>query len=308
MIIVSVIVALVLLFNWLSHRSTNPEDLVRQLRSGNAASWQTALDVANLLTDHRRAELRQSPELADAIAKMLDELIERGKHGEADIDQRIYLCLALGTFEVEEGLDSLIRAAKTERNSDEVRVRTAAIESVARRINVQEQHADSIRQDKEIMDALVDASTRTDDDPDIELLCAKLRYTTAFVLGLIGTDQANDVLAPMLNDQAQTVRFNAATGMARSGDKRCMFRLLEMMDVDTELSLPSTKKPLSEREREMVRNEIRGSILINGVRATGELLKHSDIDRDVLVEAMKKLRNDPDISGSIKKAINEILR
>lgn len=308
MIIVSVIVALVLLFNWLSQRSTRPEDLVQQLRSGNAASWQTALDIANLLTDHRRQELRQSPELADAIATALDEQIDRGKYGKDDIDQRIYLCLALGTFEIENGLETLVRAARTERNVAEIPVRTAAIESLARRINVQASGADSIRSNPSVLDALSEASKRSDSDADVEEACARLRYTTAFVLGLIGTDEANDILAPMLNDPVQTVRFNAAAGMARSGDERSVFRLLEMLDVETELSMPSTNKPLTEREQEKIRSEIRSNILINGVRATGELFRNNpNVDRAALTQALKELREDPQVATSTKKAIDDVL-
>ena len=308
MIIVSVIVAFVLLFNWLSHRSTRPEDLVKQLQNGNASSWQTALDVANLLTDHRRKELRQSPELAAELAKMLDEQIARGRFGAQDIDLRFYLCLALGTFEVQEGMDSLIVAAKTERDRAEVRVRTAAIEAVARRINVQEHNLKEIANNAALMEALKDAANRTDNDPETEQRCVELRYTTAFTLGLLGTTAANDVLAPMISDSASAVRYNAATGLARTGDDRCIFPLLEMMDLDYELVMPPKLPSKTKTDPKPLTIKQRSDFFINAVRATSQLFQaNADVDRSDLVEAMKKLKANPEVTGGVKKAIDEVL-
>ena len=308
MIIVSVIVALVLLFNWLSQRSQQPEDLVKQLRNGNASSWQTALDVANLLTDNRRKELRKSPELAAELSKMLDEQIKRGRFTDADIDLRFYLCLALGTFEVEDGFDSLILAANTERDKAEIRVRTAAIEAVARRINVQEDNLDSFAGNSELLKALVDASNRTANDPETEQRCVELRYTTAFTLGLLGTAEANDALAPMISDSASAVRYNAATGLARTGDERCIFPLLEMMDLEYELIMPKKLPSKDKREPKPLTIKQRSDFFINAVRAAKQFFeKNSTADRADIIEAMNKLRESPEVVGSVKKAIDEAL-
>ncbi|MCA9211642.1 MAG: HEAT repeat domain-containing protein [Planctomycetales bacterium] len=308
MIIVSVIVCLVLLFNWLSQRSTKPEDLVKRLRSGNAASWQTALDVANLLTDNRRKELRKSPELAAEVARMLDDQLEAGKLGDRDIDLRFYLCLALGTFEIEDGFDSLVKAAKTERDRSEVRVRTAAIEAVARRINVQEKNRAAIADNQDLLGALVDASNRTDNDPTTEQRCSELRYTTAYTLGLLGTDKANEALAPMVSDSASAVRYNAATGLARWGDDRCIFPLLEMMDLEYELTLPQKLPAKVKKEPKPLTVRQRNQFFINAVRAAKLLFEtNKEVDRTDLVDAMKTLQDHPDVSGSVKKEIEAAL-
>ena len=61
MVIVVVIVMVCLMFNWLAHLGTQPQDLVNDLSKLNAGSWQKALTIANMLTDRRNRPVATRP-------------------------------------------------------------------------------------------------------------------------------------------------------------------------------------------------------------------------------------------------------
>ena len=131
MVIVVIIVMVCLMFNWLAHLGSKPEDLVDDLTKLNPGSWQKALTIANMLCDPNQAELRQNDIMADRLAEILQAQVERGEMGDEQIQLRVYLCLALGVFEVNNGLPALVEAASTQRQPQEIQVRMKAIEALA---------------------------------------------------------------------------------------------------------------------------------------------------------------------------------
>src|SRR5262245_57253683 len=132
-LIVILIVAVWLAFNWLV-RSTElgPEQLIQGIEQGpNVARWQRARELADMLQDKRYPEFRQSHKAAADLARMLDREIDQAGMKEDDIEFRKYLARALGEFDVEEGTDTLLKAAKTNRGADDEKVRDAAIQAIA---------------------------------------------------------------------------------------------------------------------------------------------------------------------------------
>ena len=136
-LIVIMIVALWLAFNWLV-RSTEqgPQQLIQGIEQGpNVARWQRARELAELLQDKRYPEFRQSHEAASELARMLESIeIDQAEMADEDIAFRKYLVRALGEFDVEEGTDALLKAAKTNRDPAEQKVRDAAIQAIAVRV------------------------------------------------------------------------------------------------------------------------------------------------------------------------------
>src|SRR5262245_16531314 len=86
--IVSLIVCVWLLFSWLAHVGSDPQDLVRDLRRLNEASWQKALNLANLLRNPQYDHLKKDSKLAAEIASVLDEEITAGKLEEKRLQLR----------------------------------------------------------------------------------------------------------------------------------------------------------------------------------------------------------------------------
>src|SRR6476660_8909137 len=119
-LIVMLIVAGWLSFNWLV-RSTQlgPDKLIQGIEDGpNVARWQRARELADLLHDKRYPQFRQSQDSAAHLARILDREIEQGDMKDDDIEYRKYLAGALGEFDVQEGTDVLLKAAKTNRESN----------------------------------------------------------------------------------------------------------------------------------------------------------------------------------------------
>jgi HEAT repeat protein len=296
--IVGAIVLICLLLNNMLVGRGDPQELLAELSKGNAGSWQKAKDVAHLMHDPGNDALRNSPELATLLTTMLRDRLDEGSVRDDQVTQRIYLCIALGITNVDVGLPELLRAAATERDIVDVEVRKTAIESIARRIDHRLSLADQIQNDSSAMGILIDASqTRSDDKPK-EILYGQLRYTAAYALGVIGGEQSRGALAAMLMDPLAAVRFNAATGLARHGDTRSARRLLEMLDIDTQIA-HSNGMPVD--------SGTRTSMLVNGLRATFQLLRAvPEFDRrPELIAAVERVRQSDRVQTGVKTMIDE---
>ena len=270
MVIVTIIVMVCLMFNWLAHLGTNPRDLVDDLTRLNAGSWQKALTIANLLCDPRQEELRNDEELAQRLAKILDEQIEAGEMGPEQIKLRVYLCSALGVFEVNEGQVTLMRAASTQRDIKEIEIRMAAIEALARRADAVPDGRGQMQANSELMGIIESASTQNGGPADESILNDQLRSRAAFAYGVIGGAQSLDRLAVMLSDSYPPTRFNAATGLARNGDQRAVPQLREMLDPSS-LSMPDGV-PVNDATRiSVVSNALRASTQLASANPTADL-------------------------------------
>jgi hypothetical protein len=232
MIIVGIIVTVWLLFTWVAHLGTRPEDLVRDLEQLDKGSWQQAVTLAQLLRDPGRQELRTNQVLAKRIAEILDR--ELGQQMQAQdtlhrMDFRIYLCRALGEFEIATGVPVLARAAVHGDRPLDIPVRRAALQALsllAGRLGGKEVHA----ADPGVVQAAVECSRSFSDDPQQSVAHGQLRSTAAFALGLIGGPAAEQALTEMLSDPFPDARYNAAVALARHGNTRATERLIEMLD------------------------------------------------------------------------------
>jgi hypothetical protein len=74
LVIVIIIVMVWLLFSWLAHMGSNPQDLVRDIGKVNDASWQRAYNLAELMRKPQYAHLKSDPKLAQELAATLTSL------------------------------------------------------------------------------------------------------------------------------------------------------------------------------------------------------------------------------------------
>lgn len=225
-LIVILIVAIWLAFNWLV-RSTElgPDQLIQGIEQGpNVARWQRARELADMLQDKRYPEFRQSHKAAADLAHMLDREIDQAGMKEDDIEFRKYLARALGEFDVEDGTDILLKAAKTNRGADDEKVRDAAIQAIAvRAYNLSKLKPPAQLSTPELEPTLL--ALAGDTDPVI-------RFQTAYALGHIGTPAAIKQLETMVDDPDAGTRYNAAVALAHRGNPKSIDTLAEMLDMN----------------------------------------------------------------------------
>jgi HEAT repeat protein len=297
MIIVSIIVMVWVLFSWIAHMGTDPRDLVRDLRSLNKASWQKAFTLSDLLRDPSHPELKRDEKLARELADVLDAELQAGSMEPSRIRLRVFLCKCLGEFELTVGLPQLLEAARLERSSEEVDVRYAAFESLA--VLAENVGAEKMQQ-AEVMKLLTETTREYSDETTQRNTKGELRSVAVFTLGVIGGDEALELLHQMLGDPHPNARYNAALGMARHGDLRCGDVLMTMLTPDNP-DVVQGEESVTEKEAKRLR------VIVNAIRAVGLLSEYHRADRlKVLHDQLRKLSNS-DLPSSVRLEAKETL-
>lgn len=291
LLIVGLVVLVWLMISGLAHWNTSPHDLARDLRTLNDASWQKAYTLSNLLRDPQHKGLRSDQELADELVGVLAAELETGGREPPRIQLRNYLCRTLGEFELPSVAPVLARAATQERHTSDVDVRLSAVEALA--VLAGNAPDESLRT-PEVLDALLAASeerssadgARRDD----------LRSAAAFALGAVGGEQAEDRLATMLGDSFVNARYNAATGLARHADSRCVEVLCQMLD-------ESNAEAVADEPSESAKQAKRIAVIEGGLLAVRRFVQvraadpeatnpATDPDLTRLAESLRKLESD----------------
>jgi len=285
LLIVTVIVLVWLTFSWLAHMGNDHKKLIKGLKQGNDASWQNAGTLANLLRDERRDHLKTDPELARELASLLNEQIDSAKMDENRLKLRIFTCRAMGEFRTPLVLPALLRAAETERDPKEIAVRRAALEAIALLTrNLQPTGSDKkLQTDQELLDVLAATVRQRGNSGEDPVLRGELRSAAAYALGVLGGDQAIDLLAEVCGDSYANARYNAAAGLARYGDIRAQPVLVEMLD-------PTSKAAIDGETTSTGKEFKRVLVLTNAARAAGRLATgNKDGDLSALKAALQKL-------------------
>src|SRR5262245_36341482 len=129
-VIVAIIVVVWLLFHWLAQMGNDPRQYIKQLRGNSETRWQAAVNLAGALHGEAGQATKQDASFATQLAQILDDEIKAGGMEEGPVNMRIYLCRALGEFQVDAGLPALLKAAETQRNDAEIDVRRAAVQGI----------------------------------------------------------------------------------------------------------------------------------------------------------------------------------
>ena len=271
--------------------------------------WVKAEILAEMLGNDRRNELRSNSELAGELADILDQRIADGQMDKDSVNLRVYLSKALGQFNTPAALPALLKAAATNRDEAEMPVRRAALDAIgALAVNVQT--ANAAKTEAKTTDA-ASASVSTGgtstsaglSDPELlkTLLAASrdpesvIRLRAAYVLGIVGGSQAIDRLAQMLDDPYPDVAYNAATALARHGDARSIDMLATMLAIgESSPSLESEQKDLREGKR--------WAIIVNALRAVGQLAEANSTTDLSRVEPAVRAWQKPDAGAASSNA------
>ncbi len=269
MIIVSIIVMVWLMFSWLAHMGSNPRELVRDLKNPNEASWQRALTLADLLRNPDHEDLKRDVGMARELASVLESQLAEESFDETSIRLRMFLCRALGEFKVPEVLPALLQAATIERNPAELDVRRTALEALA--LYATNNPDESLATNPQCMEAIKLASRERSDVAGEKQIRADLRSTAAYVLGVIGGEEALDRLVILLDDPYTNTRYNAAAGLCRHGDSRAIPVLLEMLD-------PENTAAVSDEAHDSGKDWKRLQVINTGIRGAGQLAQKGSPD------------------------------
>jgi len=298
MLIVGIIVVVWLLFSWLAHMGSRPEQLVSDLERLNHASWQQALTLGKALQDHSNSEFARNPELAKRLADVLQLHLDEAHMDRDHVLLRMYLCLALGEFESLNGLPVLVEAAQTERDPKELDMRRTALWAIGRL--AKRNSPEAVLENSEVMDvierAVIDVG-RGSDDAQVR---GRLRSTAAYVLGELPCDESRDRLAKMLFDAYPDTRYNAAVALSRQGDVRGIKTLIEMLDPDNVKSTLYEEDESQEWKRQ--------DVILQAIRAAHILAENNpDADLETLMKAVEKLSKSENVSSAMRLQAEEVL-
>jgi hypothetical protein len=295
-VIVTVIVLVWLLFTWIARGADDPQQYLTSLERGGPSRWQAAANLADALRDGRHTEFRNNREAAAQLVALLDRELDRdaddGALDEKPITLRIFLCRALGEFQVDTGLEVLIKASGVQRNDEEIHVRRAAIAAIAVLAdNLSKADPPQKLDTPELYEAL---GRLAEDEEDM------IREAAAFTLGLVGGERSQSELQTLLRDPVPNVRYNAATALARSGRAESLPVLAEMLAADQTAALETEGDPARRpyKRLEIARSALRATrdlaranpaADLSSLTAAIEALAGSDLDGQIVVDAKETL-------------------
>jgi hypothetical protein len=281
-LIVLLIVGLWLSFNWLVRRTAlGPDSLIAGIEEGpSVARWQRASELANLLQDKRYASLKQDPKAAANLARILDREMERAKEVKQSQEQatlRYFLARVLGEFQVNEGLESLLRAAETKGDEGDELVRHGALMAIAvRAYNMHQLDPPQQLAHPDLEPTLMRLAT--DEVP-------RIRYETAYALGQIASPTALERLETMVDDPDPDTRYNAAVALAHHGNAKSVDTLAEMLDTEELMGLSGEQ---NDADRQTKRTILIGSA-INAAHALAK--ENPEADLSPVVQALQRIAN-----------------
>src|ERR1700757_5274127 len=90
--IVTIIVLVWLMFNWLAQQGNDPDYYIEALSRNNDARWQAAATLADALQNDTDRTLRNNADMAQKLADILETEMATGSLEEKPLRLRIYLC------------------------------------------------------------------------------------------------------------------------------------------------------------------------------------------------------------------------
>lgn len=257
-VIVAIVVGVYTLFGQLASQELDWRQLVTDVKSENPhVRWRGALGLAQMLdADAQRGEnsqdLDSNPEIASALSELYVDRIKGGSPNEETIKQVEFLSKALGRMDVQDAIFPAFLVGIEEQRDREVRKHSMT--GLAMTIGQVRENGEEIKED-DVLDRVIEISK----EPD-----SLMRDQSAYILGLLATDEANTRLEVLLEDANQKTRVNAAIGFARNGSLQGMPVFEEVLKEAPEWKLdPSTVQTQPDEEQYFERM----LMLINSLKA-----------------------------------------
>lgn len=308
LVIVTMVVMVWLMFSWLAHMGQDdPKTIIQQLRKRDDSFGQRAYELAEQLRspDPQFDKLRSDPELLGELISLLEADLDfktKDKPDEARLKRRMFLCRAIGSFQIADGLPVLLRCVK-DSASENVNVQLSALEAIttlAKNVGAEE-----VREEKDVLPTVLAASREADDESPPPPANSKdeesfykprgeVRAVAAYTLGVLGGPEAEERLEKMLIDTYPNARYNAATGLARNGNLRCIPVLKEMLQTDNPLA---AKDERGERDKDnkrviVLRNGIQTTVILAQKSPTADLAPLQESLQKIIDSDLAAIKND----------------
>ena len=327
LVIVTIVVLLWLMFSWMAHMGRdNPQAIVQQLsKFDDSSSWQRAYELAELLRspDPKYDELRRDSKICGDLIKLLEkdlklkvEEYDRDKKKrleEIQLKRRMFLCRAIGSFHIPDGVPVLLRCIK-EPGQNGADVQLSALEGIA--TLAKNVGPAKLRDEPDLLPTVIAASRQSDEETSSSVATdgesffrpgGEVRAVAAYALGILAGEEEQQRLVTMLDDTYPNARYNAATGLARAGDVRCIGVLREMLEPDNELAARDERGQRDKDNKRVI-------VLRNGIQTTVVLAENNPAaDLTVLKTALQTIV-DSDLAaiktdrGKLQIAAKEALR
>ena len=278
-LIVLAVFLLVSVIGWARSSQEDPIAKVRALRMGNQARWQQAFELAQMLTSKSEAapNLRKNRDLAKEIALLLDEQLEAANTDDNSISLRYFLCRMLGEFTIDEGLDVLLKVARTDAERDVRREAINALAVLGNSFN----HMDPPQTltHAKLAETFLDLAKDPDD---------LIRSQAAYAIGIFSSQKGADerltlALEKLADDPYADARYNAALALAKHGNLHAVDAVVEMLDPDAmAISIASETSPALQEFK-------RNTIFKNALAAARMLLeKNPHLDLVEITAALQR--------------------
>ncbi len=312
--IVTAIVMVWALFSWLAQQGGDPQIDIDALGRDNAFRWQAAHNLADALRNPRHAALREDHGAAGKVSELLKSELAKPLSTNEDargqeVNLRMFLCRALGEFQVVDGVPVLIEAAlptdgNVEQQTMHLPVRLAALEAMAVVLGTAEERRAS--PDWTAIPALIEPSLLTAadyriDDAGIQALAVQVRMRAAFNLGIDGSPTAIARLERLLVDPSPDVRYNAAAGLARNGDARAVPLLCDMLDPAITEGVQAEVLAEAQPAKRLIIYET----ALQSIEKLAESNAQADLSK--LESALKTFSESPEVSDQFRVAARELL-
>jgi HEAT repeat protein len=277
-IVLGVVMMWLLVTTMASQGDQDPVKIVSALRGSNQARWQKADELANMLRQEKRyPKIKSNSKLVVELAKLLDEEVEAGLDDKNSINLRYYLCRVLGEFNIDGGVEVLLKTASQDPERD---VRREAINALAVLSNgLQKLEPPKNLEHPELLETF--KSLASDEDNLI-------RSQTAFALGVFAQSPGADPLLMgelelLVDDLYSDARYNAALGLARQGNLKALAAVTEMFDAEAlAMNTQSENSPALQAFK-------RNMIVDNALDAARRLIeKNPDADLASLQNTLKQ--------------------
>lgn len=323
LVIVTMVVMVWLMFSWLAHMGQDdPKTIIQQLRKRDDTFGQRAYELAEQLRspDPQFDKLRGDPELLGELVGLLEAdlaLPMKGRPDDARLKRRMFLCRAIGSFTIPDGVPVLLRCIQ-DSASENANVQLSSLEAIT--VLAKSVGPEKLRMEKDLLSTVLAASqieddgstppppsSSSDDEESFYKPRGEVRAVAAYALGVLGGPEAEQRLGQMLLDTYPNARYNAATGLARAGSIRCIPVLKEMLLPDNPLAARDER---GERDKDnkrviVLRNGIQTTVVLAQKNPTADLSPLKKDLRTIIDSDLDAIRTD---RSKLQIAAKEALR
>ena len=176
--------------------------------------------------------------------------------------------------------------------------------------------SETLRQEPNLLPIVLAASRQSDEETSSSVATdgesfyrpgAEVRAVAAYALGILAGEEEKERLALMLGDTYPNARYNAATGLARAGDLRCIPVVREMLLPDNPLAARDERGEKDKNNKRVIvlRNGIQTAVVLSQKNPSADLTQLREALEVIVKSDLPAIKTD---RGKLQIAAKEALR